>query len=199
MTRCLFAMCLATLTGALLAQERIPSEEALRIARVLTEHSAKLDKLPLKVDVDADKAFALRKGEVAAMVIPDKKLSDDALAKTGKELTPLGQLWFRKLTPFVDSKRTPNDRLRIVAVSADGQDHSLPLFLLGMRKKAEDLELVVYAKDKEPLVVLPLRKVDSKQELPIEFAAEKGDNQTGLLTFTILGKYQAKLSVAEQE
>jgi hypothetical protein len=38
-----------------------------------------------------------------------------------------------------------------------------------------------------------------KQELPIEFEAMKGDEGTGVLTFTILGKYRAKLTVAKQE
>ena len=75
-----------------------------------------------------------------------------------------------------------------------------PLFLLGVRKKGDDtFELAVYAKDKEPHLLLPLQKIDTKQELPIEMEAMKGDNETGVITLSILGKYRAKLTVGKQE
>lgn len=133
------------------------------------------------------------------MVIPDKKLSAEVLGKVGGDVTPIGHLWFRKISPHIDGKTTSNDKLRIVTVTADDQDHPLPLFLLGVRKKNDKLELVIFAKDKEPLLATPLEKIDRNQELPIELEGRKNDNDTGLLTLNVLGKYQAKVTVAAQE
>jgi len=184
-----------------LAQDRIPPQEAEQIAQLLAENAAKVDKPQLKTDVDAGKPFGLRKGGHGAMVLPDKKLTADLLAKAGKEVTPLGQLWFRQISPLQDGKVVAADKLRIITVNANGEDHHLPLFFLGVRKKADEaLELVVYAKDQEPLLVVPLTKSEGTQELPLELEAQKGEaEKTAVFTLKVLGKYQAKLSVGAQE
>lgn len=192
-------LCLSLGTLPVAAQERIPQDQALKYSKILTDHAGKLADLQLKSEVDTDKPFGLRHGEVGVMVIPDKKLSADILAKVDGDVTPIGHLWFRKISPHIDGKTTPNEKLRIVTVTADDQDHPLPLFLLGVRKKNDKLELVIFAKDKEPLLATPLEKIDRNQELPIELEGKKNDNDTGLLTLNLLGKYQAKVTVAAQE
>lgn len=194
----LFAI--SCLTSFALAQERIPAEDAQKIARILIENAGKLADAQLKTDPDPDKAFGLRKGEHGAMVLPDKKLSADAFSKAGKDPTPAGQFWFRNVTLVVDGKPAASNQLRVVTVTADGKDHSLALFFLGVRKKGNDLELVLFAKEKEPILAVPLTKADVRQELPIEFEAAKGDaEKTGVLTLNLLGKYQAKITIAPQE
>jgi hypothetical protein len=191
---------MALAVGFLGAQERIPPETAQKYARHMVEHAAKQQNLQLKVDADPERPFGLKHEEVGAMVIPDKKLSEDALKNAGRDTLPVAQLWVRKLTLVVKDQPLPNDRLRIVTVTAEGEDHPLPLFLLGVRKKAgNDLELVVYGPEKEPLLSLPLQKVDIRQELPFELEGKRGDNDRGVLTLNILGKYQARLDMAKQE
>jgi len=179
------------------AQDRIPDNEAEEIAKVLNEHAGKLDNPQLKTTVDTAKSFGLRQGKHGAMVIPDTKLKLDA----EKEVLPLGQLWLRNLTPQVAGKLIEVDKLRIVKVSADGEDHRLPFFLMGIRAKADkSLELVVYAKDKEPLFVAPLEKMEAKQDLPLELAVQKGDDgETATVTLKVAGKYQAKFKIVRQE
>jgi len=191
---------LALVIGSISAQERIPQEQATKYAALFVEAAAKLTDLQVKTDVDSEKPFGVKGGDLGAMVIPDKKLSEDVICKAGKDMIPVGQLWLRKLSTVVDGKATGNDKLRIVTITVNTEDHPLPLFLLGVRKKGDDtLELAVYAKDKEPHLLLPLQKIDTKQELPIELEAMKGDNETGVITLNILGKYRAKLTVGKQE
>ena len=72
--------------------------------------------------------------------------------------------------------------------------------LLGVRKKGEkDLEMVIYAKDSEPLLRLPLKKVEFIQELPIELEWQRGEKNVDPLTLTLFGKYQAVLPITRQE
>jgi hypothetical protein len=55
-------------------------------------------------------------------------------------------------------------------------DRPMPLLLVGVRRKGDkELELVVYGKDSEPLLTLPLKRVDFIQELPVELEWLLGD------------------------
>lgn len=198
MKRTVAVVALLVLVSAAPTQERVPDEKAQEIAKVLVEQVAKATDLQLKTDVDEKKPYAVHGGDRGAMVIPDKKLTADALAKADKDIVPVGHLWFRQVSPYVNGKVTPNDKLRIVKVTAGGEDHALPFCLIGVQKNAKgELELVVYAKDKEPLLRAPLKKIDAKQELPLELQAKR-EGDTAQLTINILGKYQAVLTVAEQ-
>jgi hypothetical protein len=194
------ALTIMTLTCCVLlghAQDRIPNDEAEAIAKVLSEHAAKLDKLQLKTTVDAAKPYGQRQDKYGAMVIPQTKLT----LEVDKEVLPLGQFWLRNLSPVVNGKPVDGEKLRIVKVSADGEDHMLPFFLLGVRARADkSLELVVYAKDQEPLLTMPLEKAEAKQDLPLEFSVQKGDDgETAMLTLKVAGKYQAKIKVVRQD
>lgn len=178
------------------AQERIPDEQAQRIAKHLAEKAATVGDAQVKTDVDTDKPFGLKHEEVGVMVLPDRKLSEDILAKAGKDVVPVGQLWFRGIAPVVDNQPASRDKLRFLDITVKDETLSLPVFLLGARKQKDALELVVYGKDKEPLVVVPLQKVESGQGLPIELEGKKSGEDRGELTLNVLGKYQAKVTLA---
>lgn len=186
--------------GGAAAQERIPPDQAQQYARLMAETASKVAAPAVKTDVDAEKPFGLKHGEIGVLVIPERTLSEEALSKAGKTVVPVGQLWVRNLTLVLDGSAISNDRLQVLTVTADNQDHRLPLFLLGARKGAKDaLELVVYAKDKEPLAVVPLQKIQATQELPIELEGKRGDGETATLTLNLLGKYRAAVTVGRQE
>jgi hypothetical protein len=184
--------------GLVTAADPLPLDRAQNAAKLVAAQAKKLTDAQIKTDVDTEKPFGLKKGELAALIIPDKSLSAERLAKAGKDILPVGQLWMRGLTPVVSDTATPNDKLRQVKVTAKGEDHELTLYLLGVRKGAkEKLELLVYAKAKEPLLVLPLEAGSKEQEQPIELEG-KGEGEQGTLLLHILGKYQAKLPIAKQ-
>jgi hypothetical protein len=149
--------------------------------------------------VDAESPCAVRGEGFGAMAIPDKKLSKEKLARLGKDMVPLGQVWLRKWTVVVAGKAVANDKLRVVTIKVDDKDRPMPLLLVGVRKKEKkDLELVVYAKDSTPLLTLPLKPVDFIQELPVELEWQRGEKDTDSLTLTLLGKYQGVLPVMRQ-
>jgi hypothetical protein len=61
------------------------------------------------------------------------------------------------------------------------------------------LELVVYARDSEPLQVVPLTKLTTTTTLPLELAWSRGDKEADHLTLNILGQYQTVLKIGPQE
>jgi len=149
--------------------------------------------------VDPEKACAVRGEGGGAMAIPDKNLSKEKLAKAGKDVVPVGQVWLRKWTVAAGDKPVANDKLRVITIKVDDKHRPMPLLLLGVRKKGEkDLELVVYAKDSEPVLALPLKKVDFIQDLPLELEWQRGEKNVDPLTLTLFGKYQAVLPITRQ-
>ncbi|MBI3849123.1 MAG: hypothetical protein HY298_02355 [Verrucomicrobia bacterium] len=183
---------------AAFAQEQIDRDQARRIAQRLTESFAKLDNIQFKMEADAEKPSAFAAGGGGILVIPDKKLTKESMTKVGAEILPLGQLWMLNIAPAPEGKATPKDKLRLVTVNAENEEHKLPLCLLGVRKKADTLELVVYGKDKEPLLSTPLKKSQLNQELPVELTGEQTGDDSGVLTINVLGNYQATLKMVSK-
>ena len=202
MTRIQRMLVLATAfaAGALThAQERLSAEQASQYAAAVGDVQAQVKSGPLATEADLKKPVALRDGEYGIMVLPDRRLSAEKLAPVGTEVVPVGQLWFHKLAPLVDGRVVGNDKLRLVRVSGPDGDATVPCFALGVRKPATGgLELVVYGKDKEPVMQAPLKAISAKQENPVEISAER-DSDSGRVTVKILGQQEAVLTVTDPE
>ncbi len=191
--------CFTLLMGLVAGQDRLPQDEARRYAKVCVEQLGTLADAQIETVVDADKAVAVRGEGGGAMVIPDKKLSKEKIAKAGKDAVPVGQVWLRKWTVVAGGKPVAEDKLRVVTIKVDDKDRPMPLLLVGVRKKGEkELELVAYGKDGEPVLTVPLKPVDFIQEPPVEMEWQRGEKDADSLTLTVLGKYQAVLPVTRQ-
>ena len=179
-------------------QEKLSKEDTEKYARPCTEGFGKPLDAQLETQGDPTKAVAVRGEGGGAMVIPDKDLTADKLTKLGKDIVPVGQLWLRKWVPVADGKPVASDKNRVVTVKLDGKDRPMPVLLLGIRKTATEHELVVYAKDSDPLLVLSLKTVEFIQEAPIELEWERGEKNIDKLTMTILGKYRTIFPVSRE-
>jgi hypothetical protein len=193
-----FCSSLSLIVGISWAQQnRLPSDEAKGYAKLCVERAAAvLTDPPLRLDVDPDKPCAERGEGGGAMIVPDKKLTEKVLAGVGKDVVPVGQLWFRKWTLVVNDKPVSDDKLRIIPVNVDDKERSMPLFLLGVRKGEKALELVIYASGSEPLQVVPLKKLDQIQDVPVQLEWSRGEKDNDNLTLNILGKYEGILKIA---
>ncbi len=182
------------------AQERLSREEALKYAAVVSADAKQLKGTPIPTDVDTQKPVALRDEDYGGMVLPQKDLNAESLAKAGKEeVIPIGQLWLLKLAPMSNGEVVASGKLRLVTVSAEGTDATVPQCALGVRRNAQDaLEMVIFGKGKEPIVVAPLKTIDTKQDLPLDLTAER-ESDSARITVKILGKYQATFPVTELE
>jgi hypothetical protein len=178
------------------AQEKVSREEALVYAKAAAANAAQLNGTPIATDVDTQQPVALREGEYGGMILPQKHLRAEAIAKATQTPVPVGQLWLHNLTPMKD-EAIPVEKLRIARVELEGSDARVPQCALAIRRNgAGKLELLVYGKGKEPLLTAPVKSIDAKQTLPIDASAQR-DFESGTLTLKLLGKYEATIQVTE--
>ena len=187
-----------SIIGIVIGQDKLPKEDAEKYAKLCVEGFGKPLDAQIETMGDATKAVAVRGEGGGAMVIPDKDLTSDKLSKMGKDVVPVGQLWLRKWVPVVAGKPSASEKNRVVTVKLDGKDRPMPVLLLGIRKSENKHELVVYAKDANPILVLALGKVEFVQENPIELEWERGEKNIDKLTMTVLGKYRTVVPVTRE-
>jgi len=181
------------------SQEPMPRDEALKAAFTACQDLEKMLGTPIPTDPDVKRPVGVRAEGRGLMVLPESKLSLDQLAKAGAEVVPVGQLWLLKIAPTVEGRPANSDRLKTVNLTIDQGDVTLTLCALAVRKAGGGQpELLVYGKDKQPLLGTPLAKTSGKQENPIEvFAEREGDGAA--VTLKILGSYTASFRVSACE
>lgn len=176
----------------------LPRQQAVQAARALSSEAAKLLNAPFQLELDPEQAAGLIAGKRAVMVIPDKRLTQELLDQAKEELIPIGQLWFKACAPMVEGQAPPLEKWHTILVKPGGEQHRLGLCLLGASKNADGVfELVVYSKDKAPLLRLPLQMVDTgSNTLKMKLATNPATNH---LLVTVIGKYQAILTLTPSE
>ncbi|MFO1020788.1 MAG: hypothetical protein U0903_08850 [Planctomycetales bacterium] len=138
---------------------------------VVADQGSKVKDPNVKTEVDPMEGAVRGSASTWPSRIPDKTLTKEQLAKVGKK-----SCWWdnlsRNAAPAVPhgaapaAEKTARDR----NFHRGRRPETPPLLSLGGVQKNDkgDLELLIYGKEKEPLVKQVLKKVDGKQELPIE-------------------------------
>jgi hypothetical protein len=179
-------------------QEQLPRKDALKYAFLLSLDLKALQGTPIATDVDLKQPVAVRGGDHGALVLPEAKLSADAIARAGEQVVSVGQLWLRKLTPVRESQAIPGSQLRIVNIENEGETASAVQCALGVKGDgAGGLELLVFGKDKTPVLKVPLKKTQGPQDAPISVKAERAANDTARLTLSLVGRYEATVTLTE--
>jgi len=194
------AVLLAGLTTvAMQAQERLSPEEALRYADLVGSVQTQLRNVPGATALDLSQPVAVRDGDYGLMVVPAAKLSADTLAKAGSEVVPVGQLWLLKLAPLVDERVVGDEKLQLVKVRGSEGSATVPCCHLGIRHAAGGaLELLVFGKDKEPILKTALRATQGRQSRPLDLEVER-ESDRGRVTLKLAGQYAASFSVTDPE
>ncbi len=196
MKKTLTLLALLPLLSSLSAQELLSREDARRYAELTRRDPQLLAKSPLKIQPKLDQAVAARQGDYGGLVIPAADLTAEALAKVGPDILPIGELWLHHLGPMKDGRLIAEEDLHIITIRHEDATTKVPLCIAGVRKAKDQLELVLLGKTKEPILTVPLKPIDAKQDLPIALTAEAyGDS--GKITLKLLGKHAASLDVTE--
>lgn len=182
------------------AQERLATEEALRYAKLAGADTQQLQGTPIPTSVDLNRPVALRDGDYGGMVLPEAKLTAESLAQATDKVVPVGQLWLLRLTVMREGEAVSGDRLRLATVkTGDGGEVKVVQCALGVRRNsAGSLELLIYGKDKEPLLSAPLKAIQAQQELPLDMEAER-EGDFARVTLRILGRHEARFRVTAWE
>jgi hypothetical protein len=190
---------LIALTTFSVAQEIevVPAENAQRAARKITEHVGAVADAPFAMEPDTDKPAALKAGKAGLLAMPDRKLTVETLTGVGKEPKPVGQLWMHRVVPSVAGAAPDPAKLRSHEFTDNGEAKRAELYFLSVSKDdAGALMLALTAKDKEPLIKIPLVKTDAAATtIPIALAGQKEDDNKGVLVVTVFGSYKADVIV----
>lgn len=199
MKQILAALLIVTTCHYASSQEQLPRREALKYAFLVSTDLKTLQSTPITTDVDLKQPVALRDGDYGAMILPEAKLTADAIAEAGEQIVPVGQLWLHKLTPMRGGSGIPAYQLRLVKIVGEEESGEAVQCALGVKNNGADgLELLVFGKEKSPLLKVPLKKTERTQQLPIALQAERED-ESGRLTLNLLGRYEASFRVTELE
>ena len=178
------------------AQENVPREQLLKVALAVSLDLKQMLDTPIPTDPDVKRPVAVREGDRGCMVLPESKLSIDSIVNAGKEIVPVGQLWLRNLVPQCNNQAVEPDKLRTVTVALGDKSETAILCALGVHKSAEGkLELLVYGKEKEALLHVPLKPMPATTDNPIELSAQ-AQGEGAVLTLELLGKYTASFTLA---
>jgi len=187
---------LLALAIAARAQEILPREEAVKAAAILNFDLEQLADTPIPTDADVKRPYGLRAGHRGVLVVPEAKLTSAAIASAGSQTIPIGQLWLAEVVPMRDGDPIPVDELKMVEIEYEGHEITLPVCVLGVRRgEAKRLEILVYGRGAEPLLIVPLREIRRDQAWPIEMAAQSESDVSARLTLVLAGVYQASFSI----
>lgn len=197
----------ATLLLALAATLRadptpLESAEAQRIARKLHDAVGSPSDAPFASDADPDQPQGLKASGIGLMVLPDRKLTADAITNAGKEVAPVGQLWALSVSVAANGRPLSSDQVRLVRINDGDKSAEVQLYFLGAAKSdSGELQLLIFAKDKaQPALRVPLKKTGGTSQVsPLEIDGRKQDENTGILTLRIAGEYSAEIAMMKPE
>src|SRR2546428_30552 len=101
-TKLLLAFFTLTTFAAAQDVEQIPAEKVRDVALKVAAQIGTPADAPLSTDLDIDRAAGLKAGKAGLLLLPDKKLTAEAVA-AAKESMAFGQLWMVDMVPSVNS------------------------------------------------------------------------------------------------
>ena len=180
------------------SQEKVPHDQALQYAAILTNYTKELRATPIPTHPDFTKPVAVRAEGHGGLVVPEQGLTTETISRAKKEVAPLGQLWLVKLTPMDAESAVPVGKLHMVHVLHGDNEVDAACCALGVQKTGSGPELLVYGKGKAPILRVPFKEIATAQEDPIDITGERNDD-SGTITLSFAGKYQASFKVTDPD
>jgi hypothetical protein len=199
LTTALLGVALACLPARAEEPQRIDGDKAKEAAKALVDAIAKLE-LPVKPSVDGASGTGLHAGKAGVFVVPDTKLTADALKKHEKGVLPLGILFMTDAVTLVsgDKPVAAKDHLT-TEVTVKNETVTVNVVALAAAKVADRLVLLAYAKDKKPVVVAELNENEDKTDHVLDVEARKQEEKRAALVINVLGKYKAALRLSAKD
>jgi len=179
--------------------EKVDDAVAKELGKQLAELAGKSADLPFNLNPDSDSALGLKAGERGGLIVAEKDLTTDKIAKHEKGVLPLGVLFTRKVTVYTAGGAVEGAKLRTVEATVGDKTVEVAVFVLGIAKVEDRHVLVVYAKGKTPVVVAALSDLDHVGEKPLILEPRQGKDGRGDIVIGVLGKWQVMIPVAITE
>ena len=192
---------------ALRAQEPLAADELARGGRLLAAETARLERLPFRLELAPERASGLKAGEAGALFLPDQRIlqtSGRRHAKDGQTkerkagrgaAQPVGQLWLARLVPLQGELALSADALRRVKVTEEGRERDLVTFTLGIEKvRKSGPQLALHGRDGAVVLRVPLTAEKAKGGATTLTARKLADDR-GVLELRLQGRYRAEIPV----
>ena len=175
------------------AQERLELDKAKQYAQLTRQKPEALKSAPLQFKADLEHPVALSSEGYGGLLIPRAHLSEISEDEFGAEATAIGELWFFNLAPEQNGWAAAENKLDIVSLNTDDGVVKFPRCVLGVRTtENQSPVLMVYGKDKKPLLTVPILESSYAKANALDMTA----TADGEVTLS-MGKYTASFKVAE--
>jgi hypothetical protein len=179
--------------------QRIEGEKAAEVAKAVAAAVAKLD-LPVKATLDGKSGAGLHAGKSGAFIMPDTKLTAEALKKHDKGVLPLGVLVTTDTVTLVSGDKAVPAKDHVTAeVTVGDKTMTVNVVTLAAARVADRLVLLAYAKGKTPVAVSELNEDGEKGEAGLDLDGRKAGDNRATLVVKVLGKYKGSVQVAAKE
>ena len=179
--------------------KRLESDKAAKLASTLVAETSSMTDLPVKVMADTQRAMGIVAQDRGGVLVPDSRLTAEALKKVDKDVLPVGMLFLLRITPSVADLATSADQHRQITVTIENKTLTVFVLPLAVTRVADRLVLLVYTNRKEPAIVTTLVEYSESKELPLEMEAKPAQDQRATLLLSILGRPRAALDVVAQD
>lgn len=179
-----------------MAQEPLGRDEARKAA--LTIESLPMDwgtqYSNLKVDVLDAVGFKGSQG-AGIIILPAQCLSPDKMKDTGTHPVTLGRIYMKDLTLGTQQEPVETGRLFQRTVSDGEAEVTVHAgILMAVRKTSGSWKLEVRGSGKQPLVTVPMIRIEKVTATPLEMDIIPAD-RGATITLNILGEFQAELPI----
>jgi histidyl-tRNA synthetase len=65
-----------------------------------------------------------------------------------------------------------------------------------IKNRQDKLEMLVFGKEKKPILRVPIKSINEKQTTPVVISGER-ESESGTVVIKLYGKFEAKISVTE--
>ena len=179
--------------------KRLESDKVAKIAATLVAATSGLSDLPVKVTPDTQRAMGITAQDRGGILVPDSRLTAEALKKVDQDVLPIGLLFLHRITPSVADLATTADEHRQITVTVDDKSVTIFVLPLAVTRVANRLVLLVYTNRKVPAVVTTLVEHSQSKDLPLEMDVRPAQDQRATLLLSVLGRYRASLDVIAQD
>ena len=182
--------------------ERLDKPTAGAFGSFLSLQLANEKDLVAKIEPDLANCVGLADSGQGIILVPGPKLGTvEADARVNADPgAPLAYLFLSKrFDPIVDGQKVPEDKLRRITVSAQGNSITATALILTLRHVGEsDYRLFVYGAGNEPIAQARLFPAEDKQEGAVDMHVQDAFEKQQTLVITLRGQYEASLQIANE-
>ncbi|MFN3649383.1 MAG: hypothetical protein ACK47B_07350 [Armatimonadota bacterium] len=153
---------------------------------------------PVKVTANLEKVSGYHvMQQVGVVVMPDKNLTADAVAKSAEKEAPAAIVVARGLTFKNKDKAVPAERI----ANADLGQAKLPVYFFAVKGEGEERSLLIYSKDAEPIATAPMKKRETAgtDQFELKLANVDLEKKTAELKVGVGGTHETTLNLEVQK